>query len=253
MELDSVEVAEQPMNSFDEFGFRPSNAPARGWLIRHGRTAVVVALAVTMQSCTRPCPMPRPDRGDKGFQDALAEQKRINRYFHDAVVPNLERCWGRVHGTGTVEIRYEFSKSTTGKWEFKDLELGRTDLPRGEDAVAAQCMQEAVAGTWFPVDEHDEGEAFLIDWTWPVPLPADVKQQADEMFKDNGGGGTGCDGDGTAAKCFKCKSATACLTVCVGYKTCELVSNPKETSCTATHRCASGGPFGVIGGGAILY
>ena len=73
------------------------------------------------------------------------------------------------------------------------------------------------------------------------------------MFKDNGGEGTGCDGKGTTAKCFTCKGSTTCLTVCVGYKKCDLVSNPKEISCTASQKCASGGPFGLIGGSAILY
>jgi len=212
--------------------------------------AVVIAVAVAAQSCRQ---LPKPDREDPRFKESLAEQKRINRYFHDVVVPRLNTCWSKVQGTGTVEIGYTFEKNAKSDWGFRTLAVGKSSLPAGQDVVAANCMEQAVGGTSFPAEVRDEGESYLIRWDWPVPLPGDIKEQADKMFKDNGGGGTGCDGKGTAAKCFTCKGATQCLTVCVGYQTCDLISTSKETSCTATKKCASGGPFGVIGGGAILY
>ncbi len=215
--------------------------------------AAVIAVTVAAQSCSQLTPPPKPDLEDPSFKESLAEQKRINRYFHDVVVPRLETCWHKVQGTGTVEIGYTFEKNAKGDWGFRTLEAGKSSLPKGQDVVAANCMEQAVGGTSFPPEERDEGETYLIRWDWPVPLPADIKERADQMFKDNGGGGTGCDGEGTAAKCFKCKGSTQCLTVCVGYQTCDLISTPKEISCTATKKCASGGPFGVIGGGAILY
>jgi hypothetical protein len=212
--------------------------------------AAVIAVTVAAQSCSQ---LPKPDPEDPRFQESLAEQKRINRYFHDAVVPRLNTCWPKVQGTGTVEIGYTFEKNAQGDWGFRTLEVAKSSLPEGQDVVAANCMEQAVGGTSFPAEQRDEGETYLIRWDWPVPLPGDIKEQADRMFKDNGGGGTGCDGKGTAAKCFTCKGATQCLTVCVGYQTCDLISTSKETSCTSTKKCASGGPFGVIGGGAILY
>ena len=77
-------------------------------------------------------------------------------------------CRRRMHATATCRAG--------GDWEFSKLEVGRSDLPEGQAAVAARCMQEAVAGTRFPAEERDEGETYLINWSWPVPLPANAEQ-----------------------------------------------------------------------------
>ena len=80
--------------------------------------AAVIAVTVGAQSCSR---LPKPDPEDPRFKESLAEQKRINRYFHDVVVPRLNPCWDKVQGTGTVEIGYTFAKNAQGDWGFRTL------------------------------------------------------------------------------------------------------------------------------------
>jgi hypothetical protein len=191
----------------------------------------------------------------------IGTQQRINRYFHGNVVSKLKNCWGNVQGKGTIAMKYTYTK-TGGRWVFSRLETDRSTLPRGQDTVAKGCMSGAVRGTSFPVDAAESTEkTFVISWNWPVPFPTNAAQLTSAMFAaraNNGGGDGGCDGRGAPASCYNCsvsEGKLSCKTVCVGFKECELSDLPGgNKSCGAKHSgaCASGGPYGVGGGGIIF-
>jgi len=186
------------------------------------------------------------------LQKTITTQQRLNRYFHGDVVPKLKNCWGRVQGRGTIALKYSYVKGGSGKWMFDKLEVNQSTLPRGQDEFALRCMQDAVRGTSFPVDQTEANQnTFVLSWSWPVPFPANANELTSAMFaaRSAGGAGTGggCDGHGAQAKCFTCQGATSCIKVCVGYATCTLGA----TYCRSENSCASGGPFGVAGSGFI--
>ncbi|NJD57674.1 MAG: hypothetical protein FIA94_14890 [Nitrospirae bacterium] len=192
-----------------------------------------------------------PDLEGGRLRESVATQKRINRYFHNVVVPNLKDCWEKVQGKGTIEMRYWYEADAKGGWAFKLLKGGRSTLPEDQTEVALGCMQKAVAATSFPKD-GDMSDSFSINWTWPVPLPPDADQQAARMLGSNGGEGTGCDGHGSSARCVTCSGhPQTCIYVCVGSDTCEVSATRPggfDSICTEGGSCASGGPFGVMGG-----
>lgn len=176
-------------------------------------------------------------------------QQRINRFFHGDVMPKLKTCWSNVKGKGRISLKYTYTKKD-GRWFLSRLEPRRSTLLAGQDAVAQKCMLEAVRGSSFAV-EADEStlSTYVLNWTWPIPFPANEAQLTRAMFaaKPTGGGaGGGCDGWGTAPSCFDCKST--CDEVCVGYSECG--GDVTETTCRG--KCASGGPFGVSGGATIF-
>jgi hypothetical protein len=186
----------------------------------------------------------------------VGTQQRINRYFHGDVVSKLKNCWGKVQGKGRIALKYTYTKAG-GRWVFSRLETDRSTLPSGQDTVAKGCMSRAVRGTSFPVDAAESTEkTFVITWNWPVPFPTNAAQLTSAMFaaKPTGGGGGGCDGYGTPAKCFACSDSAPlkCNTVCVGYKSCAVTIHNGSASCGSEAACASGGPFGV-GGGSVIY
>jgi hypothetical protein len=192
------------------------------------------------------------------LKESVATQKRINRYFHSVVVPKLKSCWDQVRGSGTIEMKYSYEDKAREGWAFKTLKVGRSDLPKGQDEVALACMQKAVTGTSFPKEKGDAGASYSINWSWPVPFPPDAAQQAEAMFRSNGGSGEGgCDGHGAAASCVTCSGyPVSCVTVCVGGNPpCEMTENPLpggfRRTCTVGTGCASGGGFGVVGGWVI--
>src|SRR5262245_57313137 len=186
------------------------------------------------------------------LERVVPTQQRINRYFHNDVVPKLSPCWSSLHGKGTVALKYTFTKSGA-RWNLKGVESEQSTLPSGQDAIALRCMSDAVRGTSFPVDGEEKTEStFVVRWSWPVPLPANSSQLATRMFAarpNSGGGGGGCDGRGTAAKCFACKVVNQdlkCESVCVGYTNCSItVQSGGGKTCGRDTACASGGPFGV--------
>jgi len=221
---------------------------------------LVAALSCKPQVEPTPEVGPTPELEGGKLQESVATQKRINRYFHSEVMPKLKTCWERVQGVGTIEMIYQYENDTKGGWAFKTLEVGKSDLPEGQNTTAMACMQNAVTGTSFPREASETGETFLIDWVWPVPMPPDAEQQIARMFDSSGGGegGGGCDGHGKAAKCMTCGGAPVeCLTVCVGEDPpCTITFSPapntlKTCSCGGG-TCASGGLFGVVGG-MIMY
>ena len=185
---------------------------------------------------------------EQRLQKTVTTQQRINRYFHGSVIPKLKNCWSRVQGRGTIQIEHSYARDASGKWVVEKLAAGNSTLPRGQDAVALQCMQDAVRGTSFPA-EGDDGDSkqYAVKWTWPVPFPANMAEQTRAMFAANGPMGVGPCG-GAPASCYECSySATKCFDVCNGYRTCRIGGG----GCMASHRCTSGSAFGVAGRGVI--
>ena len=193
------------------------------------------------------------------LKESVAEQKRINRYFHAVVVPKLKPCWDQLQGKGTIEMKFRYEDNAKGEWAFKTLEGGKSNLPKGQDEAALACMQKAVTATSFPREKSDTGASYSINWDWPVPLPQDAAQRVERMLGSSGGAGTGCDGEGASARCVKCSGSSgdySCPYVCVGYDSCTIPApSPDPTvirMCQQQGKCASGGPFGVVGG-IIMY
>jgi hypothetical protein len=191
------------------------------------------------------------------LKESVATQKRINRYFHNVVVPKLKTCWDRVQGNGTIEMKYSYEDNAKGAWAFKTLKGGKSTLPKDQDEVALACMQKAVTATSFPKEKSDTGASYSINWDWPVPIPPDAEQQVARMWGSSGGQGNGCDGHGAAARCVTCSGyPVSCNAVCVGGDPpCEMTQNPLPggmNSCTVGTGCASGGSFGVVGG-IVIY
>ena len=221
--------------------------------------AAIMAILVTALSC-KPQVASAPDLEGGKLQESVATQKRINSYFLSAVMPKLKTCWDRVQGNGTIEMIYRYENDEKGGWAFKTLEVGKSDLPEGQNATALACMQNAVKGTSFAREASDTGESFLVDWVWPVPMPPDAEQQIARMIGSSGGGfgvEGGCDGHGTGAKCVTCSGnyPVECLTVCVGEEPpCTISTYPDglKTCGGGGGKCASGGPFGFVGG-VIMY
>jgi hypothetical protein len=156
-----------------------------------------------------------------------------------------------------ITLKYNYTKAAGGRWAFSTVGVQSSTLPKGQEIVALKCMQDSVRGTSFPVESNDASEkAFVLNWTWPVPFPKDADEQTRVMFaeKGKGGGGTGgCDGRGTVAQCTYCNGkvdtpkGNNCDIVCVGNVACVIMNGV----CTGAGKCASGGPFGVAGGGVF--
>jgi hypothetical protein len=216
--------------------------------------ALTVLLLTSVPRQTPQAAERQPTKEPSAFDRTIATQKRLNSYFHTAVVPKLGTCWNRVQGTGTIAIEFTYTKAGSG-WVPERLGVHRSTLPRGQEAVALQCMQDSVRATSFPVEQGEGAQTkFAVTWSFPVPWPADASERANVMFRSQGGTGAtgGCDGEGTAASCKTCVKAggvASCKTVCVGSKECNL----KTWGCEETGgKCASGGLFGV-GGGMVMY
>lgn len=184
---------------------------------------------------------------------AVTTQQRLNRYFHADVMPKLKNCWNSVQGKGSIELEHNYKKGPDGRWATTGVALIKSALPRGQEAIALRCMQVATRGTSFPAEGSDAATTYTIKWSWPVPFPSNAAQLTNNMFaglKNTGGGSGGCDGAGTLAKCYTCdKDGHECEKVCVGYTDCK-VTFPGRL-CSASGKCASGGPFGLAGG--IIY
>lgn len=218
-------------------------------------TAVICLTGAATQT-QRPVPqttMTTAQRQQLALEKTTTTQQRLNRYFHSDVIPKLRNCWSRLLGKGTIEFEHSYRKDASGKWIADKLTASRSTLRRGQEAVALQCMRDAVRGTAFPVEGGDgNARGYTINWTWPVPFPTNSVELTSAMFasKPKGGGGGGCDGRGALAKCYICDNKT-CVKVCVGYKTCKIYTTLNGTFCTESEDCASGGPFGVTGGSVI--
>ena len=230
-------------------------------------TAVVLITVMSMmllsahsrtQNANRRIPHPPAETltREQAFEKTITTQQRLNHYFHGDVVPKLKNCWSRVQGKGTIALKYTYTKGS-GKWMFDKLEVSESTLPRGQDAVALRCMQDAVRGTSYPIEQGEGNQnSFVLNWSWPVPFPANANELTSAMFAaraaGGAGGGGGCDGHGAKAKCYTC-SGGSCIKVCVGYDNCHIVYGKEDNGCSEYGLvCASGGPFGVAGG-YIMY
>jgi hypothetical protein len=180
----------------------------------------------------------------------VATQTRINRHFHSDVIPKLQSCWSKLRGQGMIAIEHTYRRAGN-IWVSGKLAISNSTLPKGQEVMALKCMTDSVRGTSFPVQE-DEGssKSFVLKWNWPVPLPANA-DEVRAMVKNNVGGSGGCDGHGAAPACFTCRDkAIACDKVCVGADSCTIEYQKAGSSCTTgSGICASGGPFGLFGGG----
>jgi len=194
----------------------------------------------------------------------VATQKRINTYFHDKVTPRLKGCWESLKGSGLVTVDFDFARRDNA-WAFEKAVLFHSTLPDDQNDAALECMENAVKGTSFAVDDPAAKEKqFLVSWTWPVPFPPDYEKQHIAMLQGTGGSGSGgCDGKGTPAKCYTCRynagrpSSSCCIKVCVGYKSCSYAHAPGGSKVIGCYNdppiaCASGGPGG-LSGGVIMY
>ena len=231
------------------------------------RILLIAALMWVTQACkqneTPPMKEPTKEQLATAVQStscekAIATQNRINRYFHHAVVPKLKNCWDRLKGQGTIAIEFNYKRGGSG-WATERMKVHRSTLPEGQDAIAFQCLQDSVLGTSFPIEEDDgSAEEFLVNWSWPVPLPKDINAVAQRMIDTGGGPGPrDCGGsEGPAPACQDCwfipfTNISLCIPTCVGYTNCIR----EEAGCRMgpiEPRCVTGSLFGNLGG-IIMY
>ncbi|MBL0714763.1 MAG: hypothetical protein JJV98_13800 [Desulfosarcina sp.] len=191
------------------------------------------------------------------IEHTVRVQTHVNNYFHKQVIPELGLCWNQLEGKGTVDLLHTYLNDGKGHWIPSLIEAEGSTLPNGQDRAAVSCMQKAVQGTMFSVMEWQKGdERFMLHWRWPVPTPKERPEKKVMHLGPGGGGGRGCDGEGAPAECRTCKydSVTEmfdCIYVCVGnYEECEFFTNQANLPgcATSSDGCASGGPFGLVGG-----
>ncbi|HEV8370579.1 MAG TPA: hypothetical protein VGQ39_21705 [Pyrinomonadaceae bacterium] len=219
---------------------------------------ILIALIFAYSQSPQIGPQTRPTAAAQRFtiEREVSTQQRVNRFFHGDVMPKLKNCWSNVKGKGRISLKYTYTK-TRGRWFLSRLETQRSTLPTGQDAVAQKCMLEAVRSSSFAVEADESTQnTFVLNWTWPVPFPANAALLTRSMFAakptSGGYGNLGCDGDGAAKSCETCSGTTpsTCIKVCVGYSSCD--DRSSNDSCKMQGKCASGGPFGV-GGGTTIF
>jgi len=211
-------------------------------------TALLFAQSQTPRTTTR-TPQATSRINEQRLQRTITTQQRLNRYFHSNVIPKLQNCWNHLRGAGTIQINHNYVRTDNGRWAVKDLTVGRSTLPQGQETLALRCMQEAVGSSSFPVSSDDgDSKEYVVKWTWPVPLPANLDEQARVMFAAKGSlGASGC--GNTAPNCVDCaNTGLRCIDVCNGYHSCQLVGG----ACQASYRCTTGSPFSVAGS-TVLY
>jgi hypothetical protein len=151
-----------------------------------------------------------------------------------------------------VRLQYE---RVGDRWLPGPSAVRSATLAPGEDELALRCLQAAVADTSFPVEDADsEARAYVVNWSFPVPWPAD-DAEAIRTALDNGGGGAGdCGGPEHPPACTDCAYVPVfgwmlCVPSCVGYIEC----NKKPNGChfpDAT-KCITGRVFSNQSGIAI--
>jgi len=255
----------------------------------HLKTLILLSsllIVVILSACSTPAGndghelapemLPKEDLGKE-----VATQKRISTYFHDKVIPKLRGCWGSLQGEGRVTMDYDFVRRNS-EWAFQKATLFHSTLPDEQNDTALRCMQEALKDTSFvledlPVElippektkqsdnarQSENAKQLLVSWTWPVPISPDYEEQYKALLQSSGGGGGwgGCDGLGTAAKCWRCRynstrpSSSCCIKVCVGYTNCSYAyGDGKVIGCfnDPPTQCVSGGTGG-LSSGVIMY
>jgi hypothetical protein len=176
------------------------------------------------------------------LERAVTTQRKFNRYFQkDVITPKLKDCWARIKGRGSVEIQYTYQKDATGRWTADHVAVSSSTLPRGQEVVALQCMQDSVRGTDLPSDSSES--TYTLYWSWPVPMPANLPQTATQISA-GGLGANGCDGQGSPPHCWKC-AVGGCRPSCFGGEACRIYGSPR--TCRVAGDCGTGGVSGVMG------
>jgi hypothetical protein len=222
-----------------------------------------IMLAVAMQPSAQSPPPPTCLQASPhsavltsvSFAEAVAAQDRINRYLHRDVVPAMKDCWARLTGTGRISVRLQYER-VGDRWLPGPSAVRRATLAAGEDELALRCLQAAVADTSFPVEAADsEARAYVVNWSFPVPWPADDAEAVRTALDDGGGGGSGdCGGPEHPPACTDCARVPVfgwmvCVPSCAGYIEC----NKKPNGChfpDAT-KCITGSAFRNQSGIAI--
>ena len=189
------------------------------------------------------------------FEEAVAAQDRINRYMHRDVVPSMKDCWARLAGPGSVSVRLQYERAGD-RWVPGPSAVRSARLAPGEGELALRCLQAAVADTSFPVEDVDrESSKYVVNWSFPVPWPADDAEAIKTALDSGGGGGAGdCGGPEDPPACTDCAYVPVfgwmlCVPSCVGYIEC----NKKPNGChfpDAT-KCITGSAFRNRSGIAI--
>ena len=191
------------------------------------------------------------------WEQAVATQDRVNRYFHHDVIPRLAGCWDRL-SKGTLVVRFQYQRSGD-RWFAGRSTLQKSTLPKDQASLAFRCLQEAVVDSSFPVDASDgDSTSYLVSWSFPVPWPKD-DAEAIIVALDNGGGtgsGGGCGGPENPPACYDCHyihvlgGISLCVPTCAGYAECQKIPNgcyfPGGT------RCITGRVNGNLGG-VVIY
>lgn len=214
---------------------------------------LLVAAAVASVACRTSPPAPLDSSGGK---DVIASQNRINRYFHQNVVPKLKTCWSGLQGEGTIDLEFIYKRAGT-TWAWERLSVTGSTLREDQISLAQHCMQDSVSGTSFRMEDDDGGATeFVVDWRWPVPWPEDITSLA--RMAGSGGIVWGDCGLGKLAKCQDCLAdkktkKLSCQSTCSGYTQCS--PNPDGNGCTMGPKspaCVSGYSSGNAGG-AVIY
>lgn len=217
---------------------------------------LLLAAAVASVACTTSPPSPPPPLHISGGKDVIASQNRINRYFHQNVVPKLKTCWGRLQGEGTIDLEFIYKRAGTA-WTWERLSVTGSTLREDQRSLAQRCMQDSVSGTSFRMEDDDsEAIEFVVDWRWPVPWPENTTGVA--RLAGSGGITWGDCGLGKTAKCQDClvdkkTKKLTCKSACSGYTQCS--PNPDGNGCTVGPKspaCVSGFSNGNAGG-AVIY
>jgi hypothetical protein len=202
---------------------------------------LVVAFSKTQSRVTQiPQTTSRDPEQQLTLEKTVSTQRRFNRYFQKDVTPKLKECWSRIKGQGSVEIRYSYRKDATGKWIADRLAVASSTLPRGQELVALQCMQDSVRGTNLP-SESSQG-TYTLYWHWSVPLPSSFPQAATEISATGFGTGGGCDGQGAPPHCWKCAPG-GCRPSCFDVEACRVIL----PNCRIVGDCGTGAIYGVAG------
>ena len=207
------------------------------------RRTTLGVLLLAVAGCMQPAVPPR-DVGPSPEQLAAKEraaEARLTSYFGGILTPGLRGCWERVQGGGVVAFALTY-ENRGGAWGLAEMHATSSTLAADQDAVAAACVRDAVKGASFPVDKTDTafrgGAAstrFLVNWSFPVPLPAD----ATAALAKAPGGGTG-----SPASCWYCGHDAktgdgACLAGKSGYPGC--IENISGGCVCFGGSCGSGG------------
>ncbi len=191
------------------------------------------------------------------FARELAEQDRVNRYFHDAVVTGLTGCWSELQGEGSVFVRVDFRREGRA-WTAGAVEVEASTLPADQGETAARCVEQAVAGTSFAARDADAAsESYEVHWGLPVPWPDDVEAYMARMIDTGGGGGNKCGGpEGPPPACQDCffmpiVGWSYCGRTCSGYKNCVAELNGCRMG-PLRPLCVTVSPF-FNSGGAVIY